>query len=274
MARRPIISEQTMGEANSQSSSELSKTLESQMDGEEFFNLSEEGEKEKGRAYSISLAKTGFGMAKQCLEEAYEGISDDVNAIEYLEDFAVPAFRYHHGFREEEPNIDLDYWKDRAINDIDQLPEITRFTPRFNPQFHVSTGRSRYPKMYEKIKEEFEKDQFDQIVGVFSSGIPPLYTASTYLEGDEIILRYSHRARDDDRVKITDTMEERKDFHGANVLIADDTKGTGETLQKVGDYILRHGAKEVKAIISIDLSIYDIESTFFGFGTPSLSKLQ
>lgn len=227
--------------------------------------------------YNTRLA---FAVAKEAFEDAYdvpdddgyqaavahaaaEGadtdvaqeISDDDRAVEYLEDFAVPLFRQYQGLKDTDGELDLDTWRDRIQQEYGTDVEA-------DPDFHEDVTEEAYDAFYDEVQERYDPDEFDQIVGVYSSGLPFLYTASSHLDGDEVVLRYSYRREDDD-VQVTDTMADRQDFDGADVLIVDDCIATGDTMQNVGEYVLDQGADSVTALV------YRDRSTLFSSSTGS-----
>lgn len=218
-------------------------------EAEEYFEISaERGEP----LYWIQASKKGFEISKKYLSKAYEEENPKENeevALEYLEEFAAPALRLSRSIEGYKPPS-IERWAERAQKEISSDKWVSTGQQIFN----ISLQDILIDEIYLKA-QELPKDRFDYLVGVYSSGIPPLYMASSHLEGEEIILRYSHMKEDDSEVLATPRMEVRPEFKDASALIIDDLKSTGETLREVGKYLYDRGAKEVRSLVAENVSI-------------------
>ncbi len=194
------------------------------------------------------IANSAFSLTIKAFEEAYK-YGDDSSAVEYFEQFALPAMRRYHGLGGDNI-LDLNYWANRGNREIGKVS--------MDPRFHKPLGKNAYEDLYEAVKDEFGQDEFDHLVGVFSGGMPVLSLVGAYFDGDEVIVRYSHLKRDDREVQVTGTMDERSDFSDSSVLIVDDVVGTGDTMEEVGEFIAERGADEIYGV-DLDRQFYTFE---------------
>ena len=186
--------------------------------------------------YWKDIANTGFSAALKEFEAAYTSKKDDSDAIEYLEDLAVPAFRKYRDWpTDREPQVQL-------LSEIVERHEDIDNTSIFRKEIDEPYVAS----MRGNLESDYDKDEFDYVVGVFSSGIPFLYAATSYIDAEEVILRYS-QSRDDNEVLVTTEMRKRSDFEDSKILLVDDGIITGGTLRNVGRYLLNEDADEVLA---------------------------
>jgi adenine/guanine phosphoribosyltransferase-like PRPP-binding protein len=216
------------------------------------------------------MAEKGFSAAVQLLEEAYgdgnpesikvqhpvkaqEGeahLPEDWLAVRYLEGMAAPAMRRLIGLK---TDINPDAWRRSIKKDFESDLEDEK-------AFRYAIKNRGFGNFRLNIAERFEREEFDYAVGVFSSGIPFLFAATSYLEAEEVVIRYSHRKRDDEEVKVTDTMSARENYENSDVLILDDFCDSGETLKNTAEYILNKGPDSVTAMTPED-ELYNFRQT-------------
>jgi len=183
-----------------------------------------------------SLIDQSYSLVADAFERAYSNGGDDTEARDLLENMAEPLIYAS--------NTDKDVEVEAALGKFESVKDEDSEDYDFN----IKPYSYRLRRLYNKVKDTFEPDEFDQIVGVFASGIAPMSVAGAYLEGDEVLVRYSHEKKDDSEVMMTNGMEDRADFAGSKLLITDDTLYSGETFAKVGRYLLDRGASEIYAI--------------------------
>ncbi|MDY6770323.1 MAG: phosphoribosyltransferase [Candidatus Nanohaloarchaea archaeon] len=212
-------------------------------EAEQYFGIDAERHTDE---YWAEVTDAAYAAAKQQLEAAYEHeIVDDSDGLRYLENFAEPAFRRFHGLDDGPTRIDLTAWAQHAYETID---DHYMHVPGFpHHGFHKGATGKTFEEFYDHLAETYEEDEFDQVVGVHSSGLPFLAAAGSYFDADEIVVRYSHLRCDDEEVLMTDSMEERADFDGAELLVVDDIIESGRTVREVGDFLYEQGADRVIA---------------------------
>ncbi|MFB6115586.1 MAG: phosphoribosyltransferase [Candidatus Nanohalobium sp.] len=181
-------------------------------------------------------------IAQVAFDNAYD-TGEDSSAVAFTEEAFAPKIQAFYGEKNNE--VDLDRWREE-FSDIEGESGV----------FHIpATGSAPY----EYLRSCFSvlEEEYDQVVGVHSGGLAPLYAVEDLYDGDSVVLRYSHRDRDDQAVQITPEMSERADFQDSDVLILDDVVESGETLRKTGEYILDEGANSVDAI-PVRTSMWDM----------------
>ncbi|MDY6770853.1 MAG: phosphoribosyltransferase [Candidatus Nanohaloarchaea archaeon] len=192
-----------------------------------------------------------FASAKLLVEEAYEEGGYHEEAVDALETFGRPVVQHLHGDRDE-PVLDeegLEDWVARYADDIERIDEEIGGADELDGlyrDYKVPPGDERLDTFYDSLQDQVEPDRFDYVVGIYSSGIPPMYVAADHLDADELIVKYS-TLRDDDAVDVSPRMEERAELDDAEVLLVDDAVLTGETLTMTGEYFRSQGA-EVYAV--------------------------
>ncbi len=215
---------------------------------EEYFCLNAE----RGtRDYWNQVSRRAFSLVERYFEDIYDKIKhsegseyalrEERDAVELLEGFAAPVFQYYAGYREE-PNVDLSRWMEFAKERGSSF-EIGEF-----PYFNITLKDPSFDRTYQEV-QEYGEGEFDQVVGIYSSGLPFLYTAEPYLEADMVVVRYSHRKREDREVLVSPLMEDRLDPEGSDILVVDDVIKEGKTLSRVGGYLLDRGADSVEALV-------------------------
>lgn len=207
------------------------------------------------RSSKVGLTKRSFGLVNHYFEKAYNNDGDDTKAIECMETAAKPMINHIHR-KDYKTNIRK---IKNYIEDLEENLEEDKREEISHPGFHIPTDSDDFTLFYKRITEFFEPDEFDSLVGVFSGGLPPLCLASEYFDvEDEIVLRYSHVKRSDEKVKITKSMEEKADFEGKKILIVDDIISSGGTIKEVSDYIFNKGASDIFALVVKHLDYYEI----------------
>lgn len=171
--------------------------------------------------------------AQVLFDDAYE-TGDDTEAVAFVEEVFAPEIQglYTGG----KTGSDLQYWQEELSG-----------LERESGMFHIPATESA-PYEYLRSCMEVVGEDYDQVVGIHSGGLAPLYVTEDIFEGEPVVIRYSHRDREDEEVQITPEMRERADFEGSDVLVLDDVVESGETLRKVGEYIMGEGAESVDAV--------------------------
>lgn len=176
-------------------------------------------------------------------DEAYR-TGDDSAAVEFAENAFAPEIQAFYGDRDG-TDIDYERWK----NQFSGLEGESGM-------FHIPATESA-PYEYLRDCMGVVEDEYDQIVGVHSGGLAPLYVVEDVLEADPVVLRYSHRDRGDKEVQITPEMRGRADFKNSDVLVVDDVVESGETFREVGQYLQERGAEKIDAV-PVRTSIWDM----------------
>lgn len=196
----------------------------------------EAGKGEQRRIMALAnIAEIGF-------EEAYE-TREDKAAILFAEEVFAPELQAFCS--DETTDSDLEPWK-HEFEDIDRTATSSHVPPSEEAAYgYLRDCMSQIP------------DDYDFLVGIHSGGIVPLYAVEDLFDAEPVLLRYSHRDRGDKEIDVTPGMEKRADFQGADVLVLDDVVESGETLRKVGEYILSEGAESVDAV-PVRTSMWDM----------------
>ncbi|MFB6174819.1 MAG: phosphoribosyltransferase [Candidatus Nanohalobium sp.] len=180
--------------------------------------------------------------AQMLFDEAYM-TGDDTRAVNFAEEVFAPEIQGLYTGRE--TGSDLEYWREE-VSGLDRESGV----------FHVPATESA-PYDYLRSCMEVVEEEYDQVVGVHSGGLAPVYAVEDIFEADAVVLRYSHRDRADEDVQVTPEMEERADFEGSDVLVLDDVVESGETFRQVGEYIMERGANSVDAV-PVRTSMWDV----------------
>lgn len=197
------------------------------MTAEELLEKAENAENRDTRVQALN------SVAQVAFDHAYE-TENDTKAVEFAEEAFEPEIQGFYTGRNVE--TDFQYWKEE-LSGLENESGI----------FHVpATGSAPYD--YLRSCLEVVEEEYDQVVGVHSGGLAPLYASEDLLDAEPVVLRYSHRDRDDGEVQITQGMAERADFEGSDVLLLDDVVESGETLREVGEYLMEEGASSVDAV--------------------------
>jgi len=190
----------------------------------------------------LERVELSFWKGVERLEDAYDALEVDAETaaryeqegLRYIEEMAVPLFRYGLGVGAQ-PDGDT-----TAVMEMDERGR--------RPGFKVAVSQLvRYGVFYDTVMDCFDTDRFDQVIGVFSSGVPFAYTVAADMQADPVIMRYSSHERYDDEVMVLPAMEDRIDDDGS-YLIAEDHMESGETMAYIGQECLDRGADEVVAV--------------------------
>lgn len=194
-------------------------------------------------------AEFAFDIAQIAYEEAYR-TGEDADAVAFTEDVAAPIVAYAHADGKK-PDHDLDYWEDR-------LADI----PGENRGMKIPPSSDRMAQLYDTVQDEFDPDEFDYVVGIFSAGMGPLYTVSEYFEdAEDVVIRYS-KNRGDTTVTVTPTMEERLDAEAARILLVDDGLDKAGSLHMTGAYLTEQDAEEVQCLVAQAASGWPVMDAF------------
>ncbi len=179
-------------------------------------------------------------------EDAYL-TGEDSRAMEFAEEVFAPELQGLYAG--EDAKKDLQRWQDE-LSGLEQESGV----------FHVPITES---ETYEYLRSclEVVDENYDHGVGVHSGGLAPLYAVEDIIEAQPVVLRYSHRDREDEEVHITPEMEERADFEGSDVLILDDVVESGETAKKVGEYLDEEGAEKVD-FLPVNTSMWEVSHDY------------
>jgi len=167
-------------------------------------------------------------------DEAYR-TGDDADVIEFAEEVFAPDIQ---AFYSEVTGNTVDYEKwFNKFSGIDSEAGI----------FHIPATDSA-PYDYLRSCMETVEEDYDHLVGIHSGGLAPLYAVEDLFEAEPVVLRYSHRDREDENVQITPGMEQRADFDGSEILVLDDVIESGETFREVGQHLKDQGAEGINAV--------------------------
>ncbi|MDY6771196.1 MAG: phosphoribosyltransferase [Candidatus Nanohaloarchaea archaeon] len=186
------------------------------------------------------LANTVFSRAKSELDPAYHSDTSDEAAVATYEDDGRPLLHYLHG---EADLPDMEEYEDDY--DLEAIQEAGGRIS--NSDYRIEPGSEELDDFYDEIRETFDEDEYDTVIGIYGSGIPPLYVATDHLDADEVVMRYSHYSRHDQDVSITETWDERAELDGDDVLIVDDVIASGKTVGTVAQEVYGRGADNVHA---------------------------
>ena len=132
--------------------------------------------------------------AQILFDEAYS-TGDDARAVNFVEEVFGPEIQGFYSGKETDP--DLEYWREELSG-----------LGRESGIFHVPATESA-PYDYLRSCMDVIEEDYDQIVGVHSGGLAPVYAVEDLFGGEPVVLRYSHRDRVDEDVQITPEMESR-----------------------------------------------------------------
>jgi hypothetical protein len=182
-------------------------------------------------------AEVAFDIAQVAYEDAYR-TGDDTDAVAFTEDVAAPIVAHAHTDAPE-PEPDLAYWRDR-------LADI----PGENTGMKIPPSSDRMAALHETVTDQYEPNEFDQIIGIFSAGMGPLYTVEDYFtDAEPVVVRYS-KNRGDTAVTVSPTMADRLDAADAQLLLVDDGLDEGGSLYRTGSYLTEQGADDIQCIVA------------------------
>lgn len=205
--------------------------------------LLEEAEEYEKRGEVSRKVQALNSVLQVAFDEAYQ-TGGDSTAVTFADEVFGPEIQAFYEDEEAE-EIDYDMWK-AEFSGLEEESGV----------FHIPVTDSA-PYEYFRNCMKVVDEEYDQVVGVHSGGLAPLYAAEDVFEGDPVVLRYSHRDRDDEDVQITPEMEERADFEGSDVLIVDDVVESGETFYEAGQYLKQQGAESIDAV-PVRTSMWDL----------------
>lgn len=157
-------------------------------------------------------------------------IEKEAAAIEVLEDYFNPVLEYIHGDASRpyfaETGEMEEILREKGFNDLNP-DHILNYEP----------GLEQLDRFYDSLNSNFDKSEFDQVLGVYSSALPFTYLAESYLETEEDVTfcRFSHHSRNDGEVLWTPEMISRFNPEKQDILLIDDSWDSGRTGRRVSE---------------------------------------
>ncbi|MDY6777929.1 MAG: phosphoribosyltransferase [Candidatus Nanohaloarchaea archaeon] len=193
-----------------------------------------------------------YSLLELAYEEAFE-TGDDQVARALHEEVAKPHVRFCFGTRDEQPEAGIDALEDELAS-IDgenatysgEARLVREFaSPRQEP-YSFPDYHHPYQAFIDDLEAAVAPEDYDTVVGVWSSGLPLADLAADWIDPDhELVIRYSPSRGDDEVLPAPSTQDYCDNLEEASILLVDDVAQTGESVRNVIDWLQEQNTQHI-----------------------------